>query len=151
MTAEKIQGTAQVQMLFPLVRDPVSLPEPEVVAASSALRALHRPFFHDVFSSLFEPIRTFGTLDILWQRVAQCNCALCEDIFPLGCFKPFLISQNLRLLEVRTGLWRSSGPTPLLKQDHLEPVAQDHIQVAFEYLQGRRVHNVPGQRCASAQ
>lgn len=67
MTAEKTQGTVQAQILFPPVHGPVSFPEPEVVAASSGLRALPRPFFHDVFSSLFQPTHTFGTLDILWQ------------------------------------------------------------------------------------
>ena len=29
-----------------------------------------------------------------------------------------------------------ADPTALLKQGHLEPVAQDRVQVAFEYLQG---------------
>ncbi|KAK4831098.1 hypothetical protein QYF61_015296, partial [Mycteria americana] len=43
---------------------------------------------------------------------------------------------NHRMVEVGRGLWRSAGPTPLLKQGHLEPVAQDHFQMAFEYLQG---------------
>ena len=40
------------------------------------------------------------------------------------------------MVEVGRDLWRSSGLTPLLKQDHLEVVAQDHVQKAFEYLQG---------------
>lgn len=31
-----------------------------------------------------------------------------------------------------------SGPTSLLKQGHLEPVAQDHAQTAFEYPQEQR-------------
>lgn len=35
-----------IQMLFPLVRDAISLPDSDIVAASSGLRALHRPFFH---------------------------------------------------------------------------------------------------------
>jgi len=35
---------------------------------------------------------------------------------------------------------RSSGPNSLLKQDHLEPFAQDRIQTAFEYLQGWRFY-----------
>ncbi|PKU41956.1 hypothetical protein llap_7734 [Limosa lapponica baueri] len=30
----------------------------------------------------------------------------------------------------------SGGPTPLLKQSHLEQIAQDHVQMAVEYLQG---------------
>lgn len=35
-----------------------------------------------------------------------------------------------------------SCPTPLLKQDHLEHVAKDHVQTSFEYLQGCRLHNL---------
>ena len=34
-------------------------------------------------------------------------------------------------------LWRSPCPTPLLKQGHLDLVAQDHVQMVSEYLQGR--------------
>lgn len=67
MTAEKIQGTVQVQMLFLLVYELVSFPELEVVAASSGLGALHGPFFLDIFQSLFEPVHTFGILGSLRQ------------------------------------------------------------------------------------
>jgi len=42
-------------------------------------------------------------------------------------------------------LWRLSGPKPLLKQGHLQPVVQDCIQITFDYLQGWRLHNLPGQ------
>ena len=49
-------------------------------------------------------------------------------------------SQGHCMAEVGRDLWRSSGPTPLLKQGHPEPVAQDH-----EYLQGWRLHNHLGQ------
>ena len=35
----------------------------------------------------------------------------------------------------------TSDPTPLLKQGHVEQVAQDHVQMAFEYLQGCRLHD----------
>lgn len=42
------------------------------------------------------------------------------------------------------GTLRSSGPSPLLKQGHLERVAHDHIQAGFEYLQGKKLHNPPG-------
>ena len=59
----------------------------------------------------------------------------------LSCFE----SQNHRMVEVGRDLWRSSGPTPVLKQGHLELVAQAHGQMAFEYLQGWRLHNLPGQ------
>jgi len=53
-------------------------------------------------------------------------------------------AQNHRLTEVGRDLWRSSGPTPLIKQGHLEPVVQDHVQTGFEYLQGWRLHSLSG-------
>jgi len=43
-----------------------------------------------------------------------------------------------------TDLWRSPYPNPQLKQGHLGAVAQDHVQVAFEYLQRWRLHNPSG-------
>lgn len=48
---------------------------------------------------------------------------------------------------VRAGrdLWRSSGPTALLKQGHLGQVAQDHAEVTFTNLQRERLHNFSGQ------
>uniref|UniRef100_A0A8B9P213 CUB and sushi domain-containing protein 3 n=1 Tax=Apteryx owenii TaxID=8824 RepID=A0A8B9P213_APTOW len=49
------------------------------------------------------------------------------------------------MVEVGRDLWRSSSPTPLLKQGHLEHVAQDCIQAGFEYLQRRRLHHLSGQ------
>lgn len=42
------------------------------------------------------------------------------------------------MAEVGRDLIWSSGPVPLLKQRHLEVDAQDHAQVACEYLQGAR-------------
>lgn len=54
-------------------------------------------------------------------------------------------SQYHRMVEVGRDLWRSSCPALLLKQGHLEPVAQDHVQMAFEYLQGWRLDNFSGQ------
>jgi len=39
----------------------------------------------------------------------------------------------------------SSSPTPLPKQGHPEQAAQDLVQVGFEYLQRRRLHNLHGQ------
>ena len=39
----------------------------------------------------------------------------------------------------------SSGPIPLPKQGHLQEVAQDLVQAGLEYLQRRRLHNLPGQ------
>jgi len=39
----------------------------------------------------------------------------------------------------------SSSPTPLLKQGRLQQAAQDLVQVGLEYLQRRRLHNIPEQ------
>lgn len=49
------------------------------------------------------------------------------------------------MADVGRELWKSSGPISLLKQGFLEPVAQDHIQLAFECLQARRLCNLSGQ------
>ncbi|GAB0189385.1 hypothetical protein GRJ2_001403800 [Grus japonensis] len=56
-----------------------------------------------------------------------------------------LVEENHRMVGVGRDVWRSSSPTPLLKQDHLEHVAQRIcIQVGFEYLQRRSLHNLSG-------
>ena len=39
----------------------------------------------------------------------------------------------------------SSSPSPLPKQGHLQQAAQDLVQTDLEYLQRRRLHNLPGQ------
>lgn len=46
------------------------------------------------------------------------------------------------MADVGTDLWMLSGPNPLHK--HAEHVTQDHVQVAIEDLQGRRLHSLPG-------
>ena len=35
--------------------------------------------------------------------------------------------------------------SPLIEQAHAEQEAQEHLQAGFEWLQGRRLHNLPGQ------
>lgn len=54
------------------------------------------------------------------------------------------INGGYEMAEVRRDLWRSSGPPPLLKQGHVHLVAQGHVQMAFGYLQGRRLHHLSG-------
>jgi len=49
------------------------------------------------------------------------------------------------MVEVGSLLWRSSVPNPLLKQGHLELVAQVHVQMASGYLQGWKLHNLSRQ------
>jgi len=39
------------------------------------------------------------------------------------------------MAEAGRDLQRSCGPTTLLRQGHLDPTAQDHVQMASEYLQ----------------
>jgi len=56
-----------------------------------------------------------------------------------------LFSQNHRMVGVGKDFWGSSSPSPLPKQGHLEQAAQDLIQAGFQYLQRRRLHNLPGQ------
>jgi len=58
---------------------------------------------------------------------------------------PNLRSQNHRTVEIGRDLWGSSSPTPLPKQGHLQQTAQDLVQAGLEYLQRRRLHNLPGQ------
>jgi len=48
------------------------------------------------------------------------------------------------MVGVGRDLWESSSPTPLPNQGHLQQAAQDLVQVGFEYLQRRRIHNLPG-------
>jgi len=49
------------------------------------------------------------------------------------------------MVGVGRDLCGSSSPTPLPKQGHLQQAAQDLVQAGFEYLQRRRLHNLPGQ------
>jgi len=54
------------------------------------------------------------------------------------------VTENHSMAAVGRDLCRSSGPTPLPKQGHPEPAAQDLVQVGFEHLQ-RRIHSLSGQ------
>lgn len=46
------------------------------------------------------------------------------------------VHRNTMRAEVGKDLQMSFVPTFLLNQGHLEPAAQDHVQMAFGYLQG---------------
>jgi len=50
-----------------------------------------------------------------------------------------------RMVGAGRDLCGSSSPTSLPKQDHPEQAAQDVVQAGLEYLQRRRLHNLPGQ------
>ena len=54
-------------------------------------------------------------------------------------------SQNHRIVGVGRDLCGSSSPILLPKQGHLQQAAQDLVQAGLEYLQRRRLHNLPGQ------
>ena len=54
-------------------------------------------------------------------------------------------SQNHRMVGVGRDLCGSPNPTPLPKQGHLQQAVQDRVQAGLEYLQRRRLHNLPGQ------
>ena len=49
------------------------------------------------------------------------------------------------MVEVGRDLCGSPSPIPLSKKGHLQQAAQDLVQVGLEYLQRRRLHNLPGQ------
>lgn len=53
--------------------------------------------------------------------------------------------QNYGMVKIGRDLQRPCGPTCQLKQDHLELHAQAHVQVTFEYLQGRKLHKLSRQ------
>lgn len=50
------------------------------------------------------------------------------------------------MVEMGRELWRRSCLTPLLKQGHPEPVAQEHVQMVFENIQRGILHNMTGQK-----
>lgn len=67
-----------------------------------------------------------------------------------GCFGlPW--AQNHGMTEVGRDFWRSCGPSPLLKQGHLESAAEDRIQATFEYIQGLGTPQPLWATCSSAQ
>lgn len=86
---------------------------------------------------------------LLWGHVHR-HCCLCVhsscQLVPVlySCIKPLLLSssQNYRMAGVWRDLWRSHSPILLLKHTHWEQAAQDCVQVGFECLQGRRIHNL---------
>lgn len=47
-----------------------------------------------------------------------------------------MCSQDYTVDEVLKDLWRSPSPTALLKQVHTEPVAPDHVKLAFGFPEG---------------
>jgi len=49
------------------------------------------------------------------------------------------------MFRVGRDLCGSSSPTPLPKQGHPEQAAHDLVQAGLEYLQRRRLSNLPGQ------
>ena len=57
-----------------------------------------------------------------------------------------LLLSNHRITESQNGRgYGSSSPTLLPKQGHLQQAAEELVQVGLEYLQRKRLHNLPGQ------
>ena len=54
-------------------------------------------------------------------------------------------TESHRIVGVGRDLCGSPSPTPPPKQGHLQQAAQDLVQAGLEYLQRRRLHNLPGQ------
>jgi len=53
-------------------------------------------------------------------------------------------SENDRMLGVGRDLCGSPSPTFTPKKGHLQQAAENHVQAGLEYLQRRRLHNLPG-------
>lgn len=51
--------------------------------------------------------------------------------------------QSHKVFQSGRVLRKAAGPSSLLKQGHPEPIVQHHVQAAFVYLQGQRIHNLP--------
>jgi len=52
------------------------------------------------------------------------NPMACVILKPVGCW---IALQHHRVAPAGRHRWKSSSPTPLLKQGHLEQVVQDHV------------------------
>ena len=59
------------------------------------------------------------------------------------------VNHRIRITESQNSrgwdLCGSSSPTLLPKQGHLQQAIEDLVQAGLEYLQRRRLHNLPGQ------
>ena len=93
---------------------------------------------------------------LLFKCIFSCRFLLPAKSFVLY-FNELVQVWFLHLVDIKSMLtesqkgwgWKGplevSGPTPLLKEGHLKLIAQDHVQMAFEHLQGVRLHNLSGQ------
>jgi len=80
------------------------------------------------------------------NKTHACNTEAMTNVLSCGWLQYGIIeSQNHRTVGVGRDLCGSSNRIPLLKQGHLQQAAQDILQAGFEYLQRRRIHNLPGQ------
>jgi len=59
--------------------------------------------------------------------------------------RPLRWGRNHGVVGAGRDLWGAPAPTPLPKQGHLQQAAQDRVQAGLEYLQRRRLHNLPVQ------
>jgi len=88
----------------------------------------------------------WGTLPAPNQRVLKLFGCSGELQVCFGCHQRSVTeSQNHRMFGVGRALCGSSSPTLLPKQGHLQQAAQHRVQAGLEYLQRRRLHNLPGQ------
>lgn len=64
------------------------------------------------------------------------HCHSCYFVFSLQLLPRWEIYVgNHRTVQLGRHLWKSSCPTTLFNQGHLEPAAQISLQMAFDYLQ----------------
>ena len=79
------------------------------------------------------------SLGVAKDRRRRQRCKWCTNVRQ---WRLFTESKTHRIVGVGRDL---CGPIPLPKQGHLEQATQDLVQAGFEYLQRRRIRNLPGQ------
>ena len=113
-------------VLWCLVVTPGSLPRISLTEVMSLRSGIHK-------------LWCWGTISGTQAASKLYICSTCRDIYRIT------ESQKHRMVEVGRNHWGSSSPTPLPKQGRLEQAAQNLVQAGLEYLQRRRLHNLPGQ------
>ena len=104
----------------------------------------HHPHGNEFHSYMQFKSTLFQFKTITSCPIATCSCKKSLSSFLEGLLQ-VLESQNHRMFGVGRDLCGSSSSTPLPKQGHLQQAAQDPVQAGLEYVQRRRIHNLPGQ------
>jgi len=125
-----------------LIPSRASLPLSGHVKPESRLQTIRTQLRGSLERGQHKPLGSLAGL-----RTAQGLPALHHACYNNSLLSPAALteSQNHRIVGVGRDLCGSSSPTLLPKQGHLQQAAQDLVHTGLEYLQRRRLHNLPGQ------